>query len=175
MKPGIQNPGLACSIPFHILDRSQGDEARAGCERKAGTHQPAKWSSSEQCVYVHVCVHLCRFLLWPRSLEGGPAPCKLRGKFQHRLLTEHHSGCREKVASASAACWGPGLKNREGQGAEDRRPGLDVCPAEGFTVLQQHPTAGSTSSGQERKGAREETMLGPPGRGNGSGMWGLRP
>ena len=110
-------------------------------------------------------MNLCRFLLWPRSLEGGPAPCKLRGKFQHRLLTEHHSGCREKVASTSAACWGPGLKNREGQGAEERRPGLDGCPAEGFTVLQQHPTAGSTSSSQERKGAQEETMLGPPWRG----------
>lgn len=137
--------------------------------------QPSGLAVNTQCVYVHVCVHLCRFLLWPRSLEGGPAPCKLRGKFQHRLLTEHHSGCREKVASASAACWGPGLKNREGQGAEDRKPGLDVCPAEGFTVLQQRPTAGSTSSGQERKGAREETMLGPPGGGNGSGMWGLRP
>ena len=139
------------------------------CVCVCGTHQPAEWSSSELsvcvCVCVCVCVHLCRFLLWPRSLEGGPAPCKLRGKFQHRLLTEHHSGCGEKVASTSAACWGSGLKNREGQGAEERRPGLDVCPAEGFTVLQQHPTAGSTSSGQERKGAQEETMLGPPWRG----------
>ena len=61
-----------------------------GSERKAGTQQPAEGSSSEHSVCV--CVPLCRFLLWPRSLEGGPAPCKLRGKFQHRLLTEHHSG-----------------------------------------------------------------------------------
>lgn len=51
---------------------------------------------------------------------------------------------------------GPGLEDRKDQGAEERGPGLHVCPGEGSTVLQQRPTAGSTSSGQERKGAQGE-------------------
>lgn len=45
---------------------------------------------------------------------------------------------------------GPGSEVREDQGAEQRRPGLQACPAEGFTVLQQCPTAGSPSSGQKK-------------------------
>lgn len=70
---------------------------------------------------------------------------------------------------APVACWGAALEDREGRGAEEKRPGLHVCLAEGITVLQQHPTAGSTRSGQDRKGAQGEAM------GNRSGMWGLRP
>lgn len=55
-----------------------------------------------------------------------------------------------------------------------KEPGLHVCLAEGFTVLQQCPTTGSTSSGQDRRGTGKKTMLGPSW-GNKSGMWGLRP
>lgn len=47
------------------------------------------------------------------------------------------------------------MEDREGPGAEERRPGNHVCLAKGFTVPQQHPTAGSTSSSQDRKGNRE--------------------
>lgn len=55
---------------------------------------------------------------------------------------------------APAACWGPELEDREGQGAEEKSQSFMSALAEGFTVLQQCPTAGSTSSGQDRKGAQ---------------------
>lgn len=59
------------------------------------------------------------------------------------------------------------MEDREGQGAEERRPGHHVCLAKGFTVPQQHPTAGS-SSGQDRKGAQGERQCwGPLGGGMG--------
>lgn len=55
----------------------------------------------------------------------------------------------------------------EDQEAEEKRPGLQACPAEGFTVLQQCPTAGSPSSSQERRGGGRDTgveTLGPSWR-----------
>lgn len=108
------------------------------------------------CVHVHVCGgSICGQCL----LKVGQHPVNHEGScytgFWLSIIQD--AGRRWPQVSGSL------LRAKEG------RPGLPICPAEDFTVLQQCPTAGSTSSGQERKwGTGRGAMLGPSWR---EGEW----